>query len=254
VGEYADDAIDRGIDEMVGDFWPDHDDAWSYGDVFGGAHPAAIREKQRTRKTEKENNMTTAAEPQEKSKTTVLTPTFRISYPNVFTPRAASEGQKPKYSISMIFDKKTDLTVMKNAVYFALVAKWSPDKTKWPKGLKLPFRDGSEKDQDGYGPDVIFVNASSDNKPGVVDQNVVDIIDPSKFYGGAYGRATVNAFAYDKAGNKGVAFGLNNVQLVADGEPFSSRSKPSEDFTSIAQPAGQAGGAAPKDPLADLGA
>lgn len=216
--------------------------------------------------------MTTTATPAAQAASVeALTPVFRISYPNVFTARAASEGQKPKYSISMIFPKtftkeycdkfsaKVDEQLalyngLKTAVYHAIVQKWGPDKTKWPKNLKLPFRDGSEKDQDGYGPDVVFVNASSDNKPGVVDQGVQAIIEPSKFYGGAYGRAKVRAFAYDKAGNKGVAFGLNNVQLVADGEPFSSRSTPEEDFTSIAQPGGQpAGASAAKDPLGDLG-
>jgi len=200
------------------------------------------------------------------SQTQVLTPEFRVSYPAVFQPKSAAEGQEPKYSISMIFPKAKNAdgtwesvmdsapTEMKAAVAAAIVAKWGADRAKWPKGLKLPFRDGSEKDQDGYGEGVIFVNASSKNKPGVVDQTVTDIIEPSKFYGGCYARAKINAFAYDKAGNRGVAFGLNNVQLIRDGEPFGGRSDPKSDFDSIPVPSGTPAGIAADDALADLGA
>jgi hypothetical protein len=37
---------------------------------------------------------------------------------------------------------------------------------------------------------------------------------------GDYVKLSVNAYAYDAVGNKGVAFGLNNVLLVAKGEPL----------------------------------
>jgi hypothetical protein len=231
-------------------------------------HPLK-RENVKSRKREKGENehMTTSTKEKntEVSATLVLTPEFRVSYPAVFQPKSAAEGQELKYSISMIFPKVKDASgkwksvmdsapaEMKAAVVAAIINKWGADKTKWPKGLKLPFRDGAEKDQDGYGEGVLFVNASSKNKPGVVDQGVKDIIDPSKFYGGCYARAKLNAFAYDKAGNRGVAFGLNNVQLIRDGEPFGARSNPSNDFDSIPTPSGTPAGIAANDALTDLG-
>lgn len=201
------------------------------------------------------------------SATKVLTPEFRISYPNVFQPKSAAEGQEPKYSISMIFPKAKNAdgtwksvmdsapAEMKAAVVAAIVAKWGADKAKWPKGLKLPFRDGAEKDNDGYGEGVLFCNASGKNKPGVVSvyDKTKQITDPAEFRGGYYARATVNAFAYDKAGNRGVAFGLNNLIKIRDGEPFGNASDPETDFDSIPVPDGTPAGVAAGQALDDLG-
>lgn len=181
----------------------------------------------------------------------VLTPEFRVSFPAVFAPKAAAEGQEPKYSIVMLFDKATDISALKSAVVAAIVGKWGADKAKWPKGLRLPFRDGSEKEYEGY-ENVTFVTASTKQRPGLVDQNVQPIINPEEFYGGCWARATVAAFAYDKAGNKGVSFGLRNVQKMRDGEAFSGRSKPESDFDAIPVPSGTK--AEQDDMLSEIGA
>lgn len=181
--------------------------------------------------------------------TTVLTGTFRVSFPAVFAPRKANPQDtedKAKYSIQMLFTKTDDLTAMRAACRAAATEKWGPQ-DKWPKpkgGLQLPFRDGTEKDFDGYGPGVIFVNASSKQKPGLVDENVQPIITADEFYGGCYARATVNAFAWEYMGKAGVSFGLRNIQKVKDGEPFGGRSKPENDFDAIPVVGGDAAGAA----------
>jgi hypothetical protein len=176
--------------------------------------------------------------------TQIMTPKFRVSFPSVFQPKESmNAGGEPKYGIVMLFDTKDPavakgLEQMKAAARAAATEKWGADTSKWPKGLRLPFRKGEEKDYDGYGPGIIFVNASSKMKPGLVDQNVQPIIDPSEFYGGCYARATVNAFAYDTSGNRGISFGLRNIQKVADGDSFSGKSAPEKDFMPIDTPAG----------------
>lgn len=157
----------------------------------------------------------------------VLTPTFRASFVNVFEPSAFDDDDEAKYSITMLFDKEADLSKLKALAKEAAAKKWPQGV---PKNLRSPFRDGAEKpDFDGY-EGMIFVIAKSKDKPGVVDQKVEPIVDQSEFYSGCFARATVTAYGYDYKGNKGVAFGLVNVQKVKDGEPFSSRSKPSDDF------------------------
>lgn len=168
--------------------------------------------------------------------TQIMTPDFRVSFPAVFAAKEAMGGGEAKFSITMLFAPGTDLTPLKALVKAAGVEKWGPDMTKWPKPLRLPFRDGAEKDYEGYGKGVVFCNASSKQKPGIVDQNVQPIIDPSEFYGGCYARATVTAFTYDKAGNKGIALGLRNIQKMRDGDPFSGKNKPENDFDSIPLP------------------
>lgn len=38
-------------------------------------------------------------------------------------------------------------------------------------------------------------------------------------YSGVYGRASINFYAFNSNGNKGIACGLNNLQKIGDGEP-----------------------------------
>jgi len=162
----------------------------------------------------------------------LLTPPFRASFANVFKPRAPFEGKEPVYSIQMLFPKSTDMKVLKEAVRDAVVKKWGADKTKWPKNLRLPFKDGNEKNLENY-KDMIVVEARSKMKPGLVDQNLQDIIEPSEFYSGCWARATLSCFSYDTVGNKGVSFGLQNLQKVKDDEAFSGKRNPKDDFESL---------------------
>lgn len=166
----------------------------------------------------------------------VITPEFRVSFPNVFRTAKPMAGstQEPKYGITMLFPKGADLSALKKATEDACVEKWGADKAKWPKNLRSPFRDQGEKDYEGYEEGAVFINATSKQKPGVVDANLNDIIDEAEFYAGCYARASINAFAYDTAGNRGVAFGLNNVQKLKDGEPLGGRTRPEDDFEPVA--------------------
>jgi len=166
------------------------------------------------------------------------TPKFRVSYPNVFKPQLNKMSGKTEYSVVALFSKDADLKALRKAADEAVIEKWGADKTKWPKNLKSPFRDQAEREKEGVMPaghekGAVFMNLKSKNKPGVVDQNVQAIIDESEFYPGCWAIASVKAYAYDQAGNRGVSFGLNNIQKVKDGEPFSGRSKAEADFAPI---------------------
>jgi len=165
----------------------------------------------------------------------VTTPEFRVSFPAVFQSRAF-EGQEPKYSVSMLFDKKTDISELKQLAAKALKEKW-PNDAERPKGLRNPFRDGDVEhpDKKEYA-GKLFVNAKSKMRPGVVDQNLQKIISEDDFYAGCYARATVTCYAYDRAGNRGVAFGLQNLQKVRDGERFSGRVDAENDFEALGDP------------------
>ena len=171
----------------------------------------------------------------------LTTPEFRVSYPSVFVARAAKKGEKEKFSVQMIFDKKTDITKMRQAVVDCASARWGTDQSKWPKNFQGPWHDGSEKDADGYGPSVVYANASSMNRPDVVDQKVNRIAESSgDFYGGCYAHAVVNPFSYDHPmGKVGVSFGLQNLQKIRDGESFSGKAKAEDDFNELPMPDAQ---------------
>ena len=146
------------------------------------------------------------------------------------------DGKEEKYSISMIFPKTTDLSKLKKASADCAIAKWGEDKKKWPKNLRSPFRDGdTDRSEDPVYANSIFINVSSKNRPGLVDKDLQPIIDPREFYSGCYAQASLSCFAYEKAGNRGVSFGLNNLMKTRDGESLGGAiSKPEEDFAELA--------------------
>lgn len=174
----------------------------------------------------------------------VMTPEFRASFPNLFRPAKQMAGATgdPKYTLTMLFPKGADLAKLKAAAAEAAKEKWGD---KIPKGLRNPFRDQGEKEFEGYEAGAVFITATSKQRPGLVDARVQDIVEERDFYPGCYARATVRAFAYDQAGNRGVAFGLQNVQKLRDGDPLGGRTRPSDDFEPVESgDAGDAKGAA----------
>ena len=63
-----------------------------------------------------------------------------------------------------------------------------------------------------------------------MDRKVKPILDQSEVYSGCYAKVSINFYAFNTNGNKGVACGLGNIQKVKDGEPLSGRSNASDDF------------------------
>lgn len=162
----------------------------------------------------------------------VVTPKFRACFANVFEARAFEDGGTPKFGVTMLFDEGTDLSALEEAVEAAIEKKWGE---KRPKNLRSPFRDAGEKSEkyEAFVEGMTFMNATSLYQPGLVDEKRQLIMERSQFYSGCYARASIVAYAYDTAGNRGVAFALNNLQKVADGETLGNQRKPEEDFDAI---------------------
>lgn len=164
----------------------------------------------------------------------VITPKFRLSFPELFQAKAY-EDQAAKYSIQMLFDKKTDLTEMKSVVKKAAKEKWGDNP---PKGILMPFKDGNEKELEGY-ENKIVVSAGSKFKPQIVDQKREPILAQDDIYAGCFARAAIAAYAWEhknkqgKILKRGVSFNLESVQKLADGEPFVKRPDASEDFDEV---------------------
>lgn len=165
--------------------------------------------------------------------TKVTTGKVLFSYVHVFTPTAMEEGQEKKYNISILIPKKDKATIakIKEAIEAAKelgLKKWGG---KLPKKLTLPLRDGDEDKDDEVYAGHYFINAKSSHKPKIVDKDFQEILDPEDFYSGCLGRACINFFAFDAAGNKGVGAGLQSLMKLEDGEPLGgSGSNPEDDF------------------------
>lgn len=171
--------------------------------------------------------------------TLVTTGVCRASYADVWTPKVGPNGGAPKYGMSILIPKDDKATVdsIKAAIMVAGRAKFgekfTPEAIK-NKLFKIGLRDGDvEKPEDAAYKGHYFINARSNNKPMIVDQNVKPILDPSAFRSGDYCRVNMNAFGFDKGGGRGVAWGLNTIQLVRRGEPLSGGPSPDSVFEKI---------------------
>ena len=181
--------------------------------------------------------------------TQCITPEFRASYPSVFRASKNELNGKDEFGVQALFPKGADLSRLKAAAKAAAEKKWGTDQKKWPKNMRMPFRDQAEKvktddDDNEYLPDgceagAIFMNLKSTKKPGLVNAHNEDVIDETEFYAGCYARAQVNAFAYDTKGNAGISFGLNHIQKLRDGESFGSAARNASD---VFEPVGESAG------------
>lgn len=170
--------------------------------------------------------------------TKVITgPQTRWSYANVWNPKAINGGT-PKYSVSLIIPKNDTKTIEKiksaiEAAYTEGQAKLKGSGKSVPalSAIKTPLRDGDlERPDDEAYKNAYFINANSPTAPGIVDADRQPIIETSEVYSGVYGRASINFFAFNSNGNKGIACGLNNLQKIRDGEPLGGKARAEDDF------------------------
>lgn len=167
------------------------------------------------------------------SGTKVITGKVRFSYAHVHKAIAISEGQEPKFSVSILIPKKDKATLAK--IDAAIKVAIEEGKAKWgnkiPKNLKTPLRDGDEeREEDPAYEGCYFINASSKTRPGIVDENREAIMSEDEFYSGCYGRASINFYGFNVSGNQGIAAGLNNLQKLEDGERLAGGSSAEDDF------------------------
>ncbi len=164
-------------------------------------------------------------------------PETRWSYANVWEARSINGGT-PKFSVSLIIPKSDTRTLDKikaaiEAAYKEGEAKLKGNGRSVPalSAIKTPLRDGDlERPDDEAYADSYFVNANSATAPGIVDANLDPILERSEVYSGVYGRASINFYAFNSNGNKGIACGLNNLQKIKDGESLGGKSRAEDDF------------------------
>ena len=165
--------------------------------------------------------------------TKVVTGVVRLSYANVWEP-VSIKGGTPKFSVSLIIPKDDEkaLAAINAAIDAAIQDGVSKFGGKIPNraALKLPLRDGDiERDDEAY-KGSYFVNANSTTAPQIVDRAVQPILDRGEVYSGCYARVSINFYAFNTNGNRGVACGLGNIQKVKDGDPLSGKSSAVVDF------------------------
>lgn len=164
----------------------------------------------------------------------------RLSYVHLNAPYAHQVGGDAKYSVTVLVpktDKKTKATIdaaIAAATQLGISKNWNGTK---PPVLATPVYDGDgvRPNGDPFGAEckgcwVFTASSKADRRPRIVDVNVQDIIDPNAVYSGIWGRVGVDAYPYNSNGKRGIAFGLTNVQKLADGDPLGSVTTAEDDF------------------------
>lgn len=164
-------------------------------------------------------------------------PETRWSYVNVWEPKSINDGT-PKYSVALLIPKSDTVTVEKikkaiEAAYTEGAGKLKGNGKTVPPlaAIKTPLRDGDmERPDDETYAGHYFVNANNTSAPGIVDADRQPILIRSEVYSGVYGRASINFYAFNSSGNKGIACSLNNLQKIRDGEPLGGKASAESDF------------------------
>lgn len=153
------------------------------------------------------------------------------SYANLNQPRAFGE-QEPVYSSSLIVSKddvtsNARIESAMRAAYEAGLATLQGRNPNPPTFEEVtangPVHDGDvKKPGDAAYKNSYYLNAKNRRKPGIVDINKNEILDPSEIYSGIKVKAAISFYAYNKNGNKGIGVSLDYIMKVADGEPLGS--------------------------------
>ena len=173
----------------------------------------------------------------------IITPVATLSYPHFDTPQASNQaGKKDKYSGTFVFAGKGELAAMEAAAREVAIEALGEKKGKtFPLfgGKGSAFRTDLGEKYPTIA-DAVVVSARSDKQPGLVHRHAdpATITEanpkgkPAKVaqddieevvYPGAKVKGQLKPFWYDKEGNRGIGWALNNVQKWMDGERLDSR-------------------------------
>ena len=144
----------------------------------------------------------------------------RLSFPEIWTPKAFNEGQAPKFSCNFLLDKESDkaqIASFKKAIKEAALAGF---KGEIPTGLKICINDGKDKSYDGY-ENAMYISCASRLRPQVIDRDRTPLVEEDgRPYAGCYVNAAISFWIQDNKWGKRVAANLNGLLFVKDGETF----------------------------------
>lgn len=182
--------------------------------------------------------------------TNVTTGEVRLSFVHLFKPYAFKQGDKERYSCTILLPKSdTDTMSRINAAIEA--AKQKGLSNKWngqcPPVIPTPIHDGDGVKEDGtaYGPEcrghwVFNANSEIDYPPEVVDAQGNPIINQSEIYSGVYAYVNIEFFPYLYGTRRGIGCSLGPVMKRRDGEALAGAAPTAAQAFGAPQPAPQA--------------
>lgn len=172
------------------------------------------------------------------SGTKVTTSECRTSYVKLdkpSLPQGVTEGT-PKYSTVLLIPKSDTKTyealrsAEEAAIKIGINKSWGGEK---PHKLSSILHDGDTEADLKKNPEYAghwYMSVSNPQRPGVVDKNLQPIMDGSDLYSGMWVLAALNAYPFNRQGNRGVSFGLNNLVKWRDDEALAGGASAESDF------------------------
>jgi hypothetical protein len=171
----------------------------------------------------------------------IVTPKGRISFPHIAEPDSKGKFADNKYKVTLLMPKDTTDFAALRAVALKCAQDAFGPSIKTLKDFQAPFRNGDEKDLDGY-QGQLYITCKSKNRPHVVDR-AKNALDPKEIYGGCFARLVVSACSYQSTETvrqadgstkkqvvKGVTFLLDAVQKMGDGDSFGGKGNAANAF------------------------
>lgn len=146
-----------------------------------------------------------------------------FSFPQIFQAKVAKGATDPKFSLAVLLPPgDPQIAAIQQEVANAKLAAFPSGYTGQDECFE-PY-DTKYKGKDYYDPRfsgwwVFSCGSAEDNRPGVVDQNLVKVIDPSKVFSGMIGFVDAGISGYTK-GRGGIGGWLNNVMITDELGPF----------------------------------
>ena len=160
-----------------------------------------------------------------------------LSYPHLFEPRAAAPGAEPKFSANLILPAldEADNAILAEVMNHAIAQKFPQGA---PQNLSMPWRTVDEKTPEYTGRNCINAGTSAKNPPDVVLEDPSKRATPQDIYPGIGVNVYLGCFAYDTAGNRGVSFALNAIQVADRTLPnLGNKMAPENVFSAVSAPA-----------------
>lgn len=169
----------------------------------------------------------------------IITPKGRLSFcAQLLAPKADKKG-KLKFGTSLLIPPTANIDLLIEAAKKCATEKFGAE---LPKKLKSPFLKAEDYDYEGYEPGWILLRPTAIQKPGIVDANGSNVDEESQIYPGRWASLSLRPFAYDTDGNRGVSFGLQNVQLLDNDTNIAGRVSAEDEFEPVEAAADPAAG------------
>lgn len=143
----------------------------------------------------------------------------RGSFLNIFKAKAFEDGGEPRYEGSFLIPKsdKKQIKLIRDGIAAVLA---ESNKGKPLPADKICFRDGDEKDYDGYA-DHWYIATANKKRPQVVDRDRTPLTaDDGKPESGDFVNVVVRLWFQNNKFGKRVNASLEVVQFVKEGERF----------------------------------